>query len=163
MAIIAESLTPELLTRGLIEGTLDVAVMLEPAQLEMLCIEEVATIELILVSDQRGLAVDEALDDRYVYVDWGLAHGLEHRGMFPGAAEAMTRVSQAKMALEYITAVGGSAYLPRGMAADGIAAGRLHIVADAPVFKRRAYAAYPLRSAHRELVEACISLLGAAD
>jgi len=34
MAIIAESQTPEVLTRRLIDGTLDVAIMLEPAQLD---------------------------------------------------------------------------------------------------------------------------------
>lgn len=159
LAIIAESHTPELLTRGLIEGALDVAVMLEPAQLDGLQFEEVGALQLVLVSSARHLSVDRALGHGYVYVDWGLSHDLEHRRAFPDAPESMTRVSQAKIALEYLQDVGGSAYLPHNMVAAELANATLFRVGDAPVFSRMAYAVHPARSARLDFVATCIGLL----
>ena len=108
-AIIAESQTPDFLTRKLIDGTLDVAIMLEPAQLDIMHIREIAMVEFILVSTGKDLDVDSAFARGYVFVDWGLSFGLDHRRTFPDAPEAMTRVSHARMALEYISLIGGSA------------------------------------------------------
>ena len=123
LAIIAEMQSPDFLTRKLIDGTLDVAIMLEPAQLDVMQIREIATLELILVSSERGLSVEQALEDNYIFVDWGLSFGLDHRRTFPDAAEAITRVSHAKMAFEYITLIGGSAYLPQRMVAKDVEMG----------------------------------------
>jgi DNA-binding transcriptional LysR family regulator len=159
LAIIAESHTPELLTRRLIDGVLDVAVLLEPAQLDTLQIQEVGTIEVICVSTRAGLSVDKALGGGYIYVDWGLSHGLEHRRSFPDAPEAALRVSQAKMALDYMLDIGGTAYLPRRMVQAHLGTGILHEVEAAPPFERRAYATYPIRSARLEFVEECIQLI----
>ena len=50
LAIISEAQSPEFLTRKLIDGTLDVAIMLEPAQLEIMHVREIATVEFIPVS-----------------------------------------------------------------------------------------------------------------
>ncbi len=159
LAIIAESQTPDFLTRKLIDGTLDVAILLEPAQLDIMHIREVATVEFILVSSDSGLDVEKALDANYVFVDWGLSFGLDHRRAFPDASEAMTRVSHAKMALEYISLIGGSAYLPRRMIAKDIELGLLHEVSDAPVFTRQAYATYPVRSPRLDLIEKSLRLV----
>ena len=159
LAIISEAQTPDFLTRKLIDGTLDVAILLEPAQLDIMQIREVATVEFILVSSDSGLDVERALGENYVFVDWGLSFGLDHRRTFPDAPEAMTRVSHAKMALEYISLVGGSAYLPRRMVDKDIELGLLHEVSDAPVFSRQAYATYPVRSPRLELVEKSLQLV----
>ncbi|MDH3364218.1 MAG: LysR family transcriptional regulator, partial [Gammaproteobacteria bacterium] len=93
LAIMAESQSPDLLTRKLIDGTLDVAIMLEPAQLDIMQIRAIATIDFILVSATKGLGIESALEQNYVYVDWGLSFALDHRRMFPDAPESMTRVS----------------------------------------------------------------------
>ena len=159
LAIISEAQSPEFLTRKLIDGTLDVAIMLEPAQLEIMHVREIATVELILVSGDAGLEVEQALVENYVFVDWGLSFGLDHRRTFPDAPEAMTRVSHAKMALEYINLIGGSAYLPRRMVAKDIELGLLYEVTDAPVFTRQAYATYPVRSSRLELIEKSLELV----
>ena len=158
LALIAESDTPDMLTRKLIDGTLDVAIMLEPAQLDILQIKEVAELEFICVSSSANLDIDSALARNYVYVDWGLSHGLDHRRAFPDAPESATRVSHAKMALEYITAIGGSAYLPRQMVGREIEFGLLYAVEDAPVFTRPAYATFPVRSPRLELIEKSLDL-----
>ena len=158
LAVIAESHTPELLTRKLLDGLLDVAFMLEPAQLEVLQIREVALVQLILVSSQAGQAIEEALDQGYIMVEWGLAHALEHQRLFPDAPEPQIRVGQAKMALAQMLDLGGSAYLPAQMVVDDIEAGRLHMVQDAPAIIRSAYAVYPIRSAKLKLIEQTLKL-----
>ena len=159
LAIIAESQSPDVLTRRLIDGTLDVAIMLEPAQLDIMHIKEVVTIEFVCVSSHEGLAIDQALAADYVFVDWGLTFGLDHRRAFPDAPEAMTRVSHAKMALEYINSIGGSAYLPRRMVEKDLEFELLHEVLDAPAFERVAYATYPVRSPRLERIEQSLDLI----
>lgn len=159
LAIIAEAQTPDFLTRKLIDGTLDVAILLEPAQLDIMQIREIAEVEFILVSSDPGLSVEQALEDNYVFVDWGLSFGLDHRRTFPDASEAITRVTHAKMALEYISLIGGSAYLPKRMVDKDIEVGLLYEVTDAPVFSRRAYATFPVRSPRLELIEESLRLV----
>jgi len=161
LAIIAEAQTPDFLTRKLIDGTLDVAILLEPAQLDIMQIQEIATVEFVLVSSDRGLSVEQALAENYVFVDWGLSFGLDHRRTFPDASEAITRVTHAKMALEYISLIGGSAYLPKRMIDKDIELGLLHEVADAPIFTRQAYATFPVRSPRLKLIEESLQLIRA--
>jgi len=55
IALIAEAHSPELLTRKLLDGVLDLAFMLEPPQLDVLQIREVALLKLVLVADRSGL------------------------------------------------------------------------------------------------------------
>ncbi len=159
LAIIAESQSPDLLTRRLIDGTLDVAIMLEPAQLDIMQVRQIANLELVCVSSRDGLTIEQALSGNYVYVDWGLTFGLDHRRAFPDAPEAMTRVSQGKMALEYISSVGGSAYLPKRLVQKDVKFGLLHAVDDAPVFVRNAYATFPVRSPRLSLIEQSLALV----
>jgi DNA-binding transcriptional LysR family regulator len=63
------------------------------------------------------------------------------------------------MALDYMRMLGGSAFLPRRMLAGDLAAGSLHIVADAPEFRRPVFAVYAVRTAQLELIQHCIALL----
>lgn len=153
IAITAESQTPEVLTRLLVDGALDLAIMLEPAQLDFMHIREVAKLKLLLVSREPGLSTGQAMTSSYVYVDWGFSFGLDHRRAFPDAPEAMTRVSQANMAFELIKSIGGSAYLPDRMVRNDIDAQNLHLVEDAPHFTRCAFATYPVRSGKINLIE----------
>ena len=158
LAIIAEAQSPDNLTRKLIDGSLDVAIMLEPAQLDIMQVREIASIEFVLVSSHPGLHVTSALEQDYIYVDWGLSFALDHRRALPDAPESMTRVSYARMALEYITSIGGSAYLPRRMVSRDVELGLLYDVREAPVFVRQAYATYPIRSPRLPLIEESLKL-----
>jgi LysR family transcriptional regulator, flagellar master operon regulator len=159
LAIIAESQAAPDLTRKLIDGTLDVAIMLEPAQLDIMQVREIATVEFIFVSSKPALTTIQALAQGYVHVDWGLSFALDYRRTFPDAPKAMTRVSHAQMAYEYLSVIGGSAILPRRMVAKEVALGLLHEVIDAPTFTRRAYATYPVRSPRLELIEQSLQLI----
>jgi DNA-binding transcriptional LysR family regulator len=158
LAIIAESHTPEFLNRRLLDGALDLAFMLEPAQLEVLQIVEVALIKLVLVSSTPARNAAQALGGDYVMVDWGLAHALEHRRQFPDAPEPRLRFGQAKMALAYLLELGGSAYLPMRMVSAELDGGLLHLVHDAPEIERHAYAVFPVRSGREPLIRQTLAL-----
>lgn len=158
VAIIAESHTPDLLTRRLLDGLLDVAFMLEPAQLDVLQVRKVALIQLVLVSSETDLSIEEALGENYLMVDWGLAHAVEHRRMFPDAPEPHVRVGQAQIALAHLLNIGGNAYLPARIAADDIATGQLHLVEKAPTIELTVHAVYPVRSAKTALIKDTLRL-----
>jgi DNA-binding transcriptional LysR family regulator len=152
IALTVESHTPEVLTRRLLDGVLDLGFMLEPPQLELLQTERVADLNLVLVSSVAGQDVESALGEHYLMVDWGLAHALQHRRLFPDAPEPHTRLASGAMALGYLRELGGAAYLPPGLAERGIAAGWLHRVDDAPLFEHHVHAVYPVRSGRAELI-----------
>jgi DNA-binding transcriptional LysR family regulator len=161
LAIIAESHTPELLTRRLLDGVLDLGFMLEPSQLELLNIREVCPIRLILVSTVPDIAADATLArDDYIMVDWGLSFALEHRRQYPDAPEPRTRLAQAGMAINYIMKLGGSAYLPERLVSYELENGLLHTVPDGHVIERTAYAVYPVRSGRKALIEEALELFG---
>ena len=65
------------------------------------------------------------------------------------------------MALEYISTLGGSAYLPRRMVQKELEFGLLFEVRDAPVFERDAYATFPVRSPRPDLIERSLGLFKA--
>jgi len=161
LAITAESHTQEILTRHLLDGLIDLAFMVEPAQLDVLQIEEVGVIDLVLVGDRPDTGIEAALGDDYLMVDWGLAHALEHRRLFPDAPEPRIRVSQAKMALAHILALGGFAYLPVPLVAEHLDDASLVLVEDAPLMQRHVYAVYPLRGAKDKLIRSCLKLVSA--
>lgn len=161
LAITAESNTAQILTRNLLDGVLDLAFMVEPAQLDVLQIEEVGVIDLVLVGDRPGADLDTALGDSYLMVDWGLAHALEHRRLFPDAPEPRIRVSQAKMALAHLLELGGFAYLPVPLVAEHLDSASLHLVEEAPLMQRHVYAVYPLRGAKSKLIRSCLKLVSA--
>jgi len=153
LAIIAEVHTPDLLTQRILDGHLDIAFMLEPAQLETLQVQEVALIELVMVTSERQQTAEAALASDYLMVDWGLAHALQHRRLYPDAPEPQLRVAQAHMALAYILELGGAAYLPARMVVNELQEGRLFLAEEAVPIEQHAYAVYPLRSNKRALLK----------
>jgi DNA-binding transcriptional LysR family regulator len=159
IAVIAESHSPEVLTRRLLDGVLDLAFMLEPAQIDILDVQQVATLRLGLVSSRPGLDVEEALGDGYLMVDWGLAHALTHRRLFPDAPEPLTRLATAGMAISYMLSISGSAYVPLHMVDKDLAARRLHRVSKAPPIDYPVYAVYPVRGPRTELIRETLPLL----
>ena len=156
IALIAESHTPELLTRKLLDGVLDLAFMLEPPQLEVLQIQAVGTLSLRLVSSSAGVTLERALGEGYLMVDWGLTHTLQHRRLFPDAPEPQTRLASGTLSLHYLLALGGSAYLPETMVRSHIDEQRLHWVDDAPIIEHRAHAVFPVRSGRKKLIESML-------
>ncbi|MCB1773078.1 MAG: LysR family transcriptional regulator [Gammaproteobacteria bacterium] len=159
IALIAESHSPEVLTRRLLDGVIDLAFMLEPAQIDILHIQQVTTLKLGLVSTRPDIGADEALGDGYLMVDWGLAHALTHRRLFPDAPEPMTRLATAGMAISYMLAIGGSAYVPLHMVERELATGQLYRVGETPGIEYPAYAVYPVRGPRTALIRQVLPVI----
>jgi DNA-binding transcriptional LysR family regulator len=153
IALIAESHTPDLLTRKLLDGVLDLAFMLEPPQLEVLQIRDIGGLPLRLVTERPGVTLEEALSTDYLMVDWGLTHALQHRRLFPDAPEPLTRLASGTMALSYIQALGGAAYLPESMVQVAVKDKSLFLVEDAPLIEHRVHAVYPVRTGRKALID----------
>ena len=157
-ALITHSLPPDNLLRGVLDGVIDLVVMLDPPILETLDAREVATLRLVLVSDRAGISIDDAVSENFLLVDWGLAHALELQRTFPDMPEPMTRLANARMAIRYLREIGGSAYLPLTSVVSAIKRGRLHRVQGAPMFERGVYAVYPVRSDKEALIKRSLQL-----
>lgn len=159
LALITYSLGPDAMTRQLLDGVVDLAFMLDPPNIESLQVEPLRSLRLTLVSNEPGLSLEEALDDRFLMVDWGLSHILELQRAFPDMPEPLTRLGMARIALEYLRTLGGSAYLPLALVESALRRKTLHLVADAPVLERRTFAVYPVRSNRLEVIRQAIAAL----
>ena len=157
LALILESHTPELLTRKLLDGVLDLAFMLEPPQLEILQSRVVGKLVLRLVSSQIDKGWQQAVGDGYLMVDWGLTHALQHRRLFPDAPEPQTRLANGSLSLHYLLSLGGAAYLPETIVQPHIESKQLYWVNDAPVFEHAVHAVFPVRTGRLVLID---SMLG---
>ena len=153
LALILESHTPELLTRKLLDGVLDLAFMLEPPQLDVLQVKVIGALHLRLVSTHAGATQKQALGESYLMVDWGLTHALQHRRLFPDEPEPQTRLASGSLALHYLLELGGSAYLPETMVKQHVDENRLYWVDNAEVFEHHVHAVFPVRSGRKSLID----------
>lgn len=146
LAITTHSLGTDGMTRQLLDGVVDLAVMLDPPYFDTLHVQEISPLRLTLVSNSPELTLQDAVDDRFIVIDWGLAHALELKRAFPDMPEPQTRLATPRLALEFIRGIGGAAYLPMTMVQSALRRKTLFRVKGAPVFERQAYAVYPVRS-----------------
>ena len=162
LAITTYSLGPDAVIRQLLDGVVDLAFLLDPPQLDVLQVREVATLRLTLVSSTPILSPAYAVDQDFIMVDWGLAHALELQRAFPDMPEPHTRLASARLALEYLRTLGGSAYLPVGMVSSLIRRRRLFVVPGAPRFERAAFAIHAVRSDRKESIEQVLAMFAPA-
>lgn len=167
----AESLAPEILTRRLMERTLDLAILYDHAKLNQLCTVKISDSNLNLVSTVPGLSAEQdltvnqnpfderdegsiaqasamqaALEERsagwqYVAIDWGTAFNIEFAKYFSSQLPVVLHTNQASIALEYLLSVGGCAYLPASLTAPWLN-NKLFYINDAPSMPRPVYALY---------------------
>lgn len=152
MMLQTEVLVPEVITRRLMEGTLDIGFMFEAPQVSSLSVEDIVTIPLLLVSSEDNLSAREALQGNYIYVDWGTSFSISHAKYFTDLPVPDMRMGLGKMALEYILHRGGSAYLAAPMVQEYIDSGQLFYASDSPVIERNATAVYSHQSDKLDLI-----------
>lgn len=157
LAVNAEVHGSETLVRKLIDHTLDVAILFESLQMTELLVEEVGNIQLVLVSSYAGLTAKEAVSENYVLVDWGTSFSITHAQHFSEIPPPKLHVHLGRLALNYISECGGSAYLASSMIQNELNNGTLHKVSDAPIIKRMTYAAYSPTSEKRKIIEEAIA------
>ena len=162
LALTTYSLGPEAVIRQLLDGAVDLAFLLDPPQLDVLQVHEVATLRLALVTSKPLSDPELAVNaEDFIMVDWGLAHALELQRAFPDMPEPHTRLASARLALEYMKTLGGSAYLPIVMVNSLLRRQRLFTVPDAPRFQRTAFAIHPVRTNRQTRIEQVLAMFKA--
>ncbi len=158
LAMRAEAHAADTLIRHLMERTLDLALIYEPAKLSDLVSIPISPAELILVSSLPDQTAEQAVQQHYVAVDWGLSFQLNFTQYFNDAAPPVLHTSLARIALDYIARFGGSAYLPYRMV-EHLLDAQLYQVKDAPVISRQIYACHHRESQHSNEIEKLLDII----
>ncbi|SPF81674.1 LysR family transcriptional regulator [Pseudoprimorskyibacter insulae] len=129
----AELGMPDRLTRFLIEGVVQAALMYTPQLRPGLSTEQVMEEELILVAGWPDPTLDQ-LPGRYVFVDWGPEFVQAHALHLPDLVNPGLTMALGAMAADFIYRRGKAAYLPARYVGRYLERGELHLVPDAPIF-----------------------------
>lgn len=147
------------LTRSLLSGTLDLAIVLDPPNLDELGHVKIGQIELVLVSSQADLMPDQVHDKDFVFVDWGMAFNMRTAKLFKKALTPILHTEQSQIALEFILSHGGSAFLPQVLVGPYLKSAQLYRVNNLKSVKRSVFAVY-VKDAERQFqVQAIIKKL----
>ncbi len=145
----------EELVRRMIDGSLDLALMYTPQNAPGLHVERLFDETLVLVSTDAAQCDP---DDRYVYVDWGPAFDAQHAASYPELERAALTANIGWLAMQLVLVNGGSCFLPQRMASPEVAAGRLFVVPESPIYRHPAYLVHQLDSDLPELGRAVAAL-----
>jgi DNA-binding transcriptional LysR family regulator len=163
VALRAEAYTTEVLIRKVLDGVLDLAFVFEPPALPDLVVRETARVELVMVSTRPGQRVEQALQDDYVMVDWGVAFEMSHARHFPDAPAPALHMGLGNQALRFLLARGGAAYLASSSVQARTGKNRLWPVEGAPVIERSVHVLYRAGSSRESLIEQILALFDAAE
>ncbi|MDH5546950.1 MAG: LysR family transcriptional regulator [Gammaproteobacteria bacterium] len=139
------------LMHRLIEGTLDIGLMYTPTHSPGLVVEHILEETLVFVSTRAN---ETGPGDDYVYIEWGPHFYAQHAQSYPDKERPAQVANIGWLGIQLILANGGSCYLPARLAMPYVAAGRLHLVADAPEYTQPAYVVYPRESDNPVLEQA---------
>ena len=129
------------------DGVVDLAVVYAPPQRPGLITDMLLDEKLVAVSTDRERC--ELVGEDYIYVDWGRHFATNHHAVFPDAPSPVLTVDYGPLAIEYMLAVGGAAYLRMGAARPYIESGRLHLVPGTPSFSYSVHAVYSAKADER--------------
>ena len=136
-------------------GLVDVAIMYAPQHRPGLKIDLLMEEELVLVTTDPAASGNGDLD--YVHVDWGPDFTLHHGVSFPDAMPVLF-ANLGPLALSYVLSAGGSGYFRMQAVQHHVAAGRLHLVVDAPRFSYPVYVVYSANADESVLAPALAGL-----
>lgn len=153
LVLSAEVLAAETMTRRLLDGSLDLGFQFESPQSPELKTREIFNIPLVMVSSNPDSSTSEAIQGRYILVDWGTSFAIAHARHFPDVSLPSLRMGLGRMARRFLLDCGGSAYLAQPMVADDLREGRLYLVEDAPMIERTTYASYFMQAEKQQLLE----------
>lgn len=134
---------------SILDGTLDLALTFDPFLTSEVCSHHIAQINLVLVSREASISAEQAMNDGYVYVDWGAQFASEHDAKYGKNFTPKLITSTGRIALDYLLAKGGAAYLPNALAEPFIENGELFKVKGKHSMQRSIYAVY--QKHHRSL------------
>ncbi|MGC1494182.1 MAG: LysR family transcriptional regulator [Sulfitobacter sp.] len=132
LSIRAEVGMPDRMTRFLIEGMVQAALLYTPQLRPGLIVEPALDDELIMVASFPSATVE--MSKEYVSIDWGPEFIHAQTAALPHLNNSGITMGLGALAGDYIVNRRAIAYLPARAAKRRLDAGTLHIVADAPRF-----------------------------
>jgi DNA-binding transcriptional LysR family regulator len=150
------------MTRDLVVGTLDLAVLYDPERRAELVIEHILDESFVMVAT-RPRSLVEVSADEYIRIRESPQFQQRHAEALPALEHTALSVETASMALTCLQAMDACAYLPRRLADPRIASGSLHAVSDAPLLHQSIHVAYHARNRTRSAVTTAIDYLREID
>jgi len=152
IALQADVMRADSITRNLLDGTLDLGFVFDPPKTPQLLVKELIPVPLIMVSTEASITAEDAVLKDYILVDWGTSFGTLHARQYPDIPAPKLRAGVGRIALGFLRKFGGTAYLPEAMVKDQLES-TLHQVENAPVIHKDAYAIYSHSSVKQEAIE----------
>ena len=128
---------PDRLTRLMLSGLLDIAVVYTPEMRPGLRAEHLMDDRLVLVSGRKDPSPE--LDENYIFMDWGPEFTAAHSRWYPDFQLSHTTLMLGAAAVPYLIRNGRTAFLPYRVADDYILSGDLYPVPDSPELPYPAY------------------------
>lgn len=141
LSIRAELGMHDRLTRFLIEGIIQCALMYTPVLRPGLSATEILNEEMILVSTSPDNNL-HSLKDRFIFVDWGDEFRHFHTAKVPMLENSGITLALGALSADYVLRRKAAAYLPARYVRDLIDTEELFVVADAPHFPSPIYAVW---------------------
>ena len=145
MILRVESHDEETLHNRLASKRIDLALLYEDFRGKEYISSPVSSVELVLVSTVEGQTMAEALGGVYVTVEWGSFFNLKFLTLSAEMPAPVLQATESTFAMNYILAMGGSAYLPYRLVENYLGS-TLYLVEDARVLQQPIYATYHLGS-----------------
>ncbi|WP_417317802.1 LysR family transcriptional regulator [Emcibacter sp.] len=144
IAFRAEVARPDRITRQMIEGIVDMAVMYTPQVRPGINVETLFEDTMVFVTTDP---LTTEIDDKYVFVDWGEEFTAFHATQFPDYHHPRMTFNLGPITLNYLLNIGGSAFLPKRLVDPFADDGLLFFVPDMPEFP------FPVHVAWRDQIK----------
>lgn len=147
----------EQLCRQLIERSIDLAILTEPAKIDELIVRQVGEFQLCLVSKTPNLSANMLNEQPVIWLEWST--NLAASNIPAELLQRMPRLQTTSMqiALHHLLKHGGVAYMPRHIIAGHLKNRELHFVDGISPLARPLYLAYRTGSEHSDLLETLMS------
>ena len=159
VALRTDVLSAAVMTRQLIERTLDIAITFDPPKLDEVELVKLAQVKLYLVSKQADITLEQSQDLSYIKVDWGTTFNITHAQDFTMLPPPIFHTSSARIALDFVLNNDGCAFLPEVLIKPLLESRTLNRVANAVCIYRNVYAAYWGGNERLTHIEQAISIL----
>lgn len=151
-AVSFKILAQDALTRGLVRGSIDIAVVYSPQLRPGLKVEHLLDDQLVLVCADPHFSIEAGTN--YVYCDWGAEFAIAHSRWFPNLKPPQLSLRIGTSLPGFLIESGKAAFMPYRIADDYVARGELFFVEAAPRFPFPAYAAWVTNRDNERLQEA---------
>ena len=159
VAFKTEKLGIRQLHASILDSTLDLALTFDPFLTNEVCSQQIAQINLVMVSTKENMTADEAMSEGYVFVDWGAQFASEHEAKYGKNFVPKLMTSTGRIALDFIMAKGGTAYLPNALAEPFLETRELFKIKGKHTMQRSIYAVYQKHNREVDLVESVVDVI----